>query len=128
MPWGRAPPRLGARAAGLPQREVARRALERPAAVLVEVLRERRRERLEGVLAGEVGRAGVLESELVVAVVGDVLADPFLAAAVQMDGRRSAREAGRHVEGAWLQLAPIDDERQLEQTAEAAHADCLHRS
>ncbi len=55
----------------------------------------------------------VLERKLVVAVVGDVLADPLVAAAPEADDRRPADEVARHVELTTVELVRVDLERQV---------------
>ena len=81
------------RFAGLPQREVERCALERPAPVVDRDLALRRAgeesetleqlgERGDRVLPGEIEyRPGVLEGDMIERVINDVLADPLVPAA-----------------------------------------------
>jgi hypothetical protein len=53
-------------------------------------------------------------------VVGDVLADPVLAAALEPDRRREAREVGRCLELLTLELVALDLERQIGDALERA--------
>jgi hypothetical protein len=55
----------------------------------------------------------VLEGGLVLGRVGDVLSDPLLAAAAQVDHRRDAREVGRDLLLEPLELVGLDLERQV---------------
>jgi hypothetical protein len=73
------------------------------------------------VAAGErLHRAGVLERDVVERVVGDVFADPLLAAAVDPDRRRDARELGRGRELMPLELVALDLERNVGEPREGA--------
>ena len=83
--------RSGERASGLPQREVEGRRLESPGPV-ARLVGDERRERVERVLAGQVGQSVQGERELQLAVVADVLADALVPCAVQVDDGRSSRE------------------------------------
>jgi hypothetical protein len=53
-------------------------------------------------------------------VVGDVLADPVLAAALQPDRRGEAGEVGRRLELLALELVALDLERQIGDALERA--------
>jgi hypothetical protein len=53
-------------------------------------------------------------------VVGDVLADPLLAGALDPDRRRDAREVGRRLELLPLELIALDLERQAGDLVEGA--------
>ena len=53
-------------------------------------------------------RAGLLVAQLVVAVVGDVLAETLLAGAGQADHGRVPREAARHVEDEPFERVRVD--------------------
>ena len=110
--------------AGLAQRQVERGALERPATVVDRDLAlgrlgkdalcfERLREGVDRVVAGEVEhRARVLERDVVERVVDDVLADPLVSAALQVDDRGKPVEA-RGLELEALELVALDRQRQI---------------
>src|SRR6185437_13709628 len=134
-PW-LAAQRLGDADARLAQRQVERRRLEGPAAVAARdvALRLGR----EGVdLADEVAelaqrgvagqverRAGVLQGDVVDGVVGDVLAEPVLAGAPEVDDGREAFEAGGLVfEG--LELVALDLQGEIRQQVEGRHGRSL---
>ncbi len=104
--------RLGEREARLPQGEVERGRLERPAPVLgLPGLQER--ERLERVAAGERELVTALLEELLLGgVVVDLLAAALLAAAAQHDDGAAEREAARDLLLERLQVVAVDDERQ----------------
>jgi hypothetical protein len=61
-------------------------------------------------------------------VVGDVLADPLLAAAPDADRGRDARELGRGLELVPFQLVALDLERQVGELVERAQRFTLTRS
>ena len=110
-----APDRVAERPVGLAQREVESRAFESPApVVVVRVLgglrieeRQRREVLGEGVEGPRAGEREVwpafLESIVLFSVIGDVLADPLLAASLKPDDRRLAEEIG-----ARLQLEQVE--------------------
>jgi hypothetical protein len=58
---------------------------------------------------------------VVVAVVGDVLAEALLAAALQAEGRRAALEAARDLERVALEPVAVDGQRELGDPLEGAH-------
>ena len=122
------------RAARLTEREVERRALERPAPVQA-VGRELRRggeeverayeldEAAERRAPGErLGRPGGLEGVLVVVRVRDVLADALLAAPVQVHDGGHARELGGDRLLEPLELVALDHQRQLGERSRERHA------
>ena len=119
--------------AGLAQRQVERRRLEGPAAVLAGdvALGRRGREEVDRVeLLGELGegagdgealgRAGILLGDVVDGVVDDVFADPLVAAAAQLDDRGQPFEVA---EGDLepLELAGLDLQRQVGDRVEGGH-------
>ena len=122
------------RAAGLPEREVERSALERPAPVVdvrvylrlgleeglpVQVARER----LERPIPGEgQDRAAGLLRVLLASVVGHVLAEPFLAGSREADHRRLARELGADGVRVTVELVALDDEREVADRVEQTHS------
>ena len=129
-----APHGLSQRRARLAQGEVERRALVRPAAVVEEGVhprpgREERhaveelREAVERVASGErEGRALGLQRLLILAGVGDVLADSFVAAAAQVDHRRAAHELRRCLDFQALQLVGLDLQREVADEVVGRHS------
>ena len=105
--------RLGQRQAGLAQREIERRGLERPPAVLgLPGLQER--ERVERVLSGERQLASPrLEPLLGYGVVVDLLAAAPHTAAPQDDDRALEREVRRNFLLERAELVVVDLERQV---------------
>ena len=128
-----APDGLSERLPGLAEREVERGALESPAAIvevhvsLGRVLEERLlgevlRERVDRPRACERKHRSALELRVVLGrFVGDVLAEPLLAASDEADGRRLAREAARNVEGADVEVVRLHLERQVLDGVVEAH-------
>jgi hypothetical protein len=66
------------------------------------------------------GRAGILQRDLVDGVVGDVLAEPLLAVALDRDHGAQPFEAGGR-ELLAPQLVPLDLQRQVGEAVEAGH-------
>ena len=118
--------------ARLAQRQVERRRLEGPAAVAARdvALRLGREgvevadELAELAQRGEAGqverRAGVLQGDVVERVVGDVLAEPLLAAAPEVDHGREPFEAG-DLQLQALELVALDLQRQVGEGVEGGH-------
>ena len=125
-----APERLVQRQPGLAQREVERRRLEAPGPVAARGLAGRRlgpevsrlHARAEVARASSPGqpvrRPGGLQDVVVLAVVGDVLADALLAAAAQADHGRLAGEVARDVALQRLERADVDAQRQRREPRE----------
>ena len=66
-------------------------------------------------------RTGRLERLLVDAVVDDILTDPGVPLAVQMDDGREPLKAARHLRAQPLQRIPLDSDRQVGEAVEGAH-------
>ena len=131
---GGAPDDLVQRPPGLPQREVQRRGVERPAAVEARDLAAHRLggeevERVDALaevaerrLAGERSdRPGRLQHVVVLGVVDDVLADALLAAALQVDDGRLAREAAGDVAHQALERVRLDGQRKVGEQVVGPH-------
>jgi hypothetical protein len=117
----------------LAQGEIESGRLERPAPVVLGDLAlgrlgeegkggEQLGERVDRVIAGEVvDGAGVAEGDVVEAVIDDVLPDPLLPAAVDLDQRGEPLE-GAEAELAPLELVALDGEGQVLDLLVGAHA------
>ena len=113
------------RPARLSEREIKRRAVERPAAVEARDLGlGLHREQVERVdqlaeLAERIASrqvvdgARLLQRHVVLVLVDDVLADAFGAAAVEVYDRGQALEAARHLRAQALQAVTVDLERKV---------------
>jgi hypothetical protein len=136
-----APQHLVERAPGLAQREVERRALHAPAAVVAEDLEvgsagreqvdfvEMARERVERPGAGELqDRPEILLGALRLRVVDDVLALALVAGAVQVEDRRAALERLAEAPAEALQLIALDLQGKVRDALVGAHPapQCTH--
>src|SRR5262249_21123335 len=112
----------------LPQREIERRALVRPAPVRL-LDRECRGERPERPLPGQLAlRPGRLLAVVGLGTPGYVLALPLLVAAVKPDERRHTGQPACHRPLEPLELVEIDLERQLRDPCVQPAADVTHHS